>query len=306
MLAVLSPGQGSQTPGMLLPWLEDPALADLVGEMSEAARLDLKTLGTTADAATITDTTVAQPLIVAASLVSFAALDVSPGVTAGHSVGELAALAVAGVIAPADAVALAGVRGRAMAGAASAVRSGMSAVVGGAREDVLEAIARSGASVANVNSAAQVVAAGTLEQLADLAANPPARARVIPLAVAGAFHTHLMAGAVAAVRAAVRDAVAALEPHDPTVPLLSNRDGAIVTAGRDALDRVVSQITSPVRWDLCSDQLATMGVDGIIELCPGGVLTGLAKRELRGVPACATTSPEDLIAARAIAKGLTS
>jgi len=302
VLAVLSPGQGSQTPGMLLPWLEDPALADLVGEMSEAARLDLKTLGTTADAATITDTTVAQPLIVAASLVSFAALDVSPGVTAGHSVGELAALAVAGVIAPADAVALAGVRGRAMAGAAAAVRSGMSAVVGGAREDVLEAIARSGASVANVNSAAQVVAAGTLEQLADLAANPPARARVIPLAVAGAFHTHLMAGAVAA----VRDAVAALEPHDPTVPLLSNRDGAIVTAGRDALDRLVSQITSPVRWDLCSDQLATMGVDGIIELCPGGVLTGLAKRELRGVPACATTSPEDLIAARAIAKGLTS
>lgn len=302
MLAVLSPGQGSQTPGMLLPWLDDPVLADLVGEMSEAARLDLRSLGTTADAATITDTAVAQPLIVAASLVSWAALDVAADVAAGHSVGELAALAVAGVLTPADAVALAGVRGRAMAQAAAAVTTGMSAVVGGTREEVLEAIARSGAVVANVNSAGQVVAAGTPGQLADLAADPPARARVIPLAVAGAFHTSYMASAVDA----VRDAVAVLEPRDPATLLLSNRDGAVVTEGRDAVDRIVTQITSAVRWDLCSERLGSLGVAGIVELAPGGVLTGLAKRELRGVPACAITSPDDLDAARAIAKGLTA
>ncbi len=302
MLAVLSPGQGSQTPGMLRPWLDDPALADLVGEMSEAARLDLRTLGTTADAATITDTAVAQPLIVAASLVSWAALDIPADVAAGHSVGELAALAVAGVLSPADAVALAGVRGRAMALAAAAVDTGMSAVVGGNRDEVLEAIARSGAEVANINSTSQVVAAGTPAQLADLAANPPARARVIPLAVAGAFHTHYMAGAVDA----VRDAVRALTPRNAGTVLLSNRDGAVVTDGGDALARIVTQVTSTVRWDLCAETLTTLGVRGIVELCPGGVLTGLAKREMRGVPALAITSPDDLPAAREIAKGLTA
>jgi len=302
VLAVLSPGQGSQTPGMLRPWLDDPALADLVGEMSEAARLDLRTLGTTADAATITDTAVAQPLIVAASLVSWAALDIPADVAAGHSVGELAALAVAGVLSPADAVALAGVRGRAMALAAAAVDTGMSAVVGGNRDEVLEAIARSGAEVANINSTSQVVAAGTPAQLADLAANPPARARVIPLAVAGAFHTHYMAGAVDA----VRDAVRALTPRNPGTVLLSNRDGAVVTDGGDALARIVTQVTSTVRWDLCAETLTTLGVRGIVELCPGGVLTGLAKREMRGVPALAITSPDDLPAAREIAKGLTA
>jgi len=302
VLAVLSPGQGSQTPGMLRPWLDDPALDTLVGEMSEAARLDLRTLGTTADAATITDTAVAQPLIVAASLVSWAALDIPADVAAGHSVGELAALAVAGVLSPADAVALAGVRGRAMALAAAAVDTGMSAVVGGNRDEVLEAIARSGAEVANINSTSQVVAAGTPAQLADLAANPPARARVIPLAVAGAFHTHYMAGAVDA----VRDAVRALTPRNPGTVLLSNRDGAVVTDGGDALARIVTQVTSTVRWDLCAETLTTLGVRGIVELCPGGVLTGLAKREMRGVPALAITSPDDLPAAREIAKGLTA
>lgn len=299
MLAVLSPGQGSQTPGMFLPWLEDPALADLLGEMSEAARLDLRALGTTADAETIRNTAVAQPLIVAASLISFAALDLQPAVTAGHSVGELAALSVAGVLDPHDAVALAGTRGRAMADDAAVTPTGMSAVVGGVREEALTAIQHAGAAVANVNSATQVVAAGTPEQLARLAELAPARTRVIPLQVAGAFHTAYMSRA----QEVVRDAARALTPRDPAVRLLSNRDGAVVTSGRDALDRIVGQMTSPVRWDLCSDRLAADGVTGIIELCPGGVLTGLAKRDLRGVPAIAVNSPTDLDAARAVAKG---
>lgn len=299
VLAVLSPGQGSQTPGMLRPWLDDPALADLLGEMSEAARLDLRSLGTTADAETIRDTAVAQPLIVAASLLSFTALGLRPDVTAGHSVGEIAALAVAGVLGPRDAVALAATRGRAMADDAAATPTGMSAVVGGVREDVLAAIEQAGAAVANVNSATQVVAAGTPEQLDQLSGTAPARTRVIPLQVAGAFHTPFMARAQETVRAAAGE----LEPRDPSVPLLSNRDGAVVTSGRDALDRIVSQMTSPVRWDLCSARLGADGVSGIVELCPGGVLTGLAKRELRGVPAIALNSPDDLEAARSVAEG---
>ncbi|MGM0385618.1 MAG: ACP S-malonyltransferase [Actinomycetota bacterium] len=299
MLAVLSPGQGSQTPGMLQPWLDDPALADLLGEFSEAARLDLRALGTTADAETIRDTAVAQPLIVAASLLAYSALAVRPGVAAGHSVGELAALAVAGVLEPRDAVALASTRGRAMADDAATTPTGMSAVVGGVREDVLAAIEQAGAVAANVNSATQVVAAGTPEQLERLSELAPARSRVIPLQVAGAFHTPHMARAQEVVRAAAGE----LLPQDPAVPLLSNRDGEAATSGQDALDRIVSQMTSPVRWDLCSDRLATDGVTGIVELNPGGVLTGLAKRELRGVPAIALNSPVDLEAARAVAEG---
>lgn len=298
MLAVVSPGQGSQTPGMLIPWLADPALADLLEQMSTAAHLDLRTLGSTADAETIRDTAVAQPLIVAASLLSWAALGLPADVAAGHSVGELAALAVAGVLSPQDAVALAATRGRAMADAATTIPTGMSAVVGGVREEVLAAIEKAGAVVANVNSATQVVAAGTPAQLAILAVNAPARARVVPLAVAGAFHTAYMAGAQEVVRRAVSD----LAPAHPTMPLLSNRDGAVVTDGRDAVNRIVDQMTSPVRWDLCSEQLAASGVTGMVELAPGGVLTGLAKRELRGVPAVAVTSPDDLDAARGLAK----
>jgi (acyl-carrier-protein) S-malonyltransferase len=257
VLAVLSPGQGSQTPGMLRPWLDDPALDTLVGEMSEAARLDLRTLGTTADAATITDTAVAQPLIVAASLVSFAALGVTPDVAAGHSVGELAALAVAGVVTPADAVALAGVRGRAMAEAASAVETGMSAVVGGSRDEVLGAISRAGAVVANVNSGGQVVAAGTPAQLAELAAAPPSRARVIPLAVAGAFHTSYMARAVDA----VREAAAALEPHDPTghAPLQPGRCGGGDRARRARPDRQPDHLTGPLGPLLRADRRPRRG-----------------------------------------------
>ena len=169
----------------------------------------------------------------------------------------------------------------------------------GDRDAVLTAIGESGAVVANVNSASQVVAAGTLEQLGLLADGAPARSRVIPLQVAGAFHTSHMARA----QEMVRVAAGRIVPGDPTVPLLSNRDGEAVTGGQDALDRIVSQMTSPVRWDLCSARLAADGVTGIVELCPGGVLTGLAKRELRGVPAVALNSPDDLETARAVAEG---
>lgn len=296
MRAIVAPGQGSQTPGMLSAWLTDPQSAALLREWSEASQIDLEHLGTEADAATIQDTAVAQPLIVATALLSHAALGSPlPDVTAGHSVGELAALAIAGVLTPAEAVTLAAIRGKAMAEAAAAVSTSMSAVVGGVREDVLAAIAAAGASVANVNSSGQVVAAGTPEQLAALAAAPPERTRVVPLAVAGAFHTEFMASAVGA----VERAVATLSPAAPRTRLLSNRDGAIVDDGGEALDRIVTQITSPVRWDLCSSTLADLGTQSLIELAPAGVLTGLAKRELK-ISTLAIKSPDDLDAASAL------
>lgn len=289
MRALLCPGQGTQKAGMVTPWLDQRSLID---EMSEAADLDLIEFGCNADDATVTDTAIAQPLIVAVGLLSYAALT-SPtvDVVAGHSVGELTALAVAGVITPAQAVRLAAVRGRAMADAAALERTSMSAVVGGDRAEVESAVTSAGAVLANYNSSRQVVAAGTLDQLATLAENPPARARVIPLSVAGAFHTRFMAPATDAVRAEIEN----YDPRDPQITLLTNRDGSAVRSGTEALANIVSQITSPVRWDLC--QASLVSATALVEVAPGGVLTGLAKHELRGVPASAISGPDDIASA---------
>ncbi len=299
MIALLSPGQGAQTPGMLAPWLELDGTTELLAELSDAAELDLHALGTTADAETIKDTSVAQPLIVATSLISLHALEARAGarsqwaqVAAGHSVGEFAAAVAAGVLSPRDALGLVGVRGRAMAEAAEDAATGMSAVVGGTPEDVEAALAARDLVGANVNGGGQVVAAGLLTDLQALADDPPARARVIPLAVAGAFHTSHMAPAVQTVRTAAEQVTA----NDPQLQLLSNADGAAVTSGGQALERLVAQISSPVRWDLCQATLLST-VSAAVELAPGGVLAGLARRSMRGVETVALKGPDDLDAA---------
>ena len=298
MLAIICPGQGAQTPGMLAPWLELPDVAATLASFSEAAGVDLQELGTTADADTIRDTANAQPLIVAASLLSLRALlgeDTSAvGLTAGHSVGELAAAAVAGVLSPVEALRLVGVRGRAMAEAAAVTPTGMSAVVGGDSQEVQDTLATHGLTPANVNGGGQVVAAGTMPQLAGLAEAPPARARVIALQVAGAFHTEHMAPAVEQ----VRQAAAGLAPAGPVATLLSNADGAAVGTGAQALEQIVAQVARPVRWDLCCATMLELGVTGVIELAPAGVLTGLARRTLPGVQTLALKSPDQLDAAR--------
>lgn len=295
MLAIVCPGQGSQTPGFLAPWLELDGAADLLGRLSETAGMDLAEHGTASDEETIKDTAVAQRLIVAAGLVSAQALDLDAvrgeGVLlAGHSVGEITAAALAGVLTSEQAAALVKVRADGMAEAAAATPTGMAAVVGGDQDEVLAAIERHGLTPANVNGAGQTVAAGTAEQLAALGEDAPAKARVIPLKVAGAFHTAYMASAVPA----LTEHVAGLSPADPHVPLLSNRDGEAVASGTDALDRIVDQVTRPVRWDLCMEAMAARGVTGILEVLPGGTLTGLAKRGLRGTKVCALKTPDDL------------
>lgn len=308
VLALLCPGQGSQTPGLLTPWLDLPGVPEQIAAFSEAAELDLLAHGTTSDADTIRDTAVAQPLIVAASLIAARALlgEKSPAesaggniITGGHSVGELAAAGISGVLTDASAVALVGHRARAMASAAAITTSGMSAVVGGDPDEVLAAIEAAGLTPANVNGGGQVVAAGSPEGLAALAANPPAKARVIPLQVAGAFHTSYMSSAQASFAAVAEN----WEAQSPAMSLLSNADGNILTPqtpGAEVLQRLVKQISSPVRWDLCQESLAEVGTSAIIELLPGGVLTGLARRTLKGVPAVAIKSPDDLDQARAL------
>ncbi|WP_214320418.1 ACP S-malonyltransferase [Nonomuraea sediminis] len=298
MLVLVAPGQGAQTPGFLAPWLELPGLADQLAAWSEVAGLDLIAYGTTADADEIRDTAVAQPLLVAAALASAQALGAEPDLLAGHSVGELATAALAGVITPEQALALVRERGQAMARAAAVTRTGMTAVLGGVEADVLAALAKHGLTPANINGAGQIVAGGTLEQLAAFKEEAPARARLIALSVAGAFHTEHMAPAVADMRAAA----SAISPSDPEVKLLSNADGQLVTSGTDLMERLVAQVSAPVRWDACMATMAELGVTKMIELLPGGTLTGLAKRGLKGVETVALKTPDDLDAARELIK----
>jgi [acyl-carrier-protein] S-malonyltransferase len=305
VLAIVCPGQGSQTPGFLAPWLDVPGVPERLRWLSAVAGIDLVAHGTTSDAETIRDTAVAQPLIVAAGLVALPA--VLPGTVrepqdaaavadavAGHSVGELTAAALAGVLTAEQALVLVRERGRAMADASAVTPTGMSAVLGGNTEEVATAIEEHGLTAANRNAAGQVVAAGTLEQLAALAAAPPARARIVPLQVAGAFHTAHMAPAVDVLAGYAR----AITPRDPRTRLLSNADGAVVPTAGDALRRIVDQVSSPVRWDACSATLAGLGVTGLLELPPAGTLAGLAKRALPGVEIVALKTPDDLPAAR--------
>ena len=301
MLAIVCPGQGSQTPGFLAPWLELPSVEGQLAALSEIAGIDLKAHGTTSDEETIKDTAVAQPLIVAAGLVAAKSLfDVElstlPVILAGHSVGEITASALAGVLTEAEAMSFVRERANSMAAAASVTPTGMSAVVGGDPAEVLSAITAAGATPANVNGAGQTVAAGTFEQLKALADNPPAKARVIPLKVAGAFHTSHMAPAVSALEALKPS----LSPQNPAVPLLSNYDGKEVTAGPAAVESLIAQVSRPVRWDQCMETLVERGVTGVIELAPAGTLAGLAKRGMPGVKTVAVKTPEDLSAALAL------
>jgi [acyl-carrier-protein] S-malonyltransferase len=302
VLAILAPGQGSQKPGFLTPWIEDPSAEARLREWSEIIDLDLVRLGTTAEQDEITDTANTQPLLVAAGLLAAERLltgDLAEAdlVVAGHSVGELTALAIAGVLTPEAAVRLAAVRGREMAAACNIEPTTMAAVLGGVEEDVLTAIESAGAWPANRNGAGQIVAAGPVAAIEKLTQNQPEKARIIPLKVAGAFHTPHMAPAQEALEAVAAE----IETADPVRTLLSNRDGKAVASGKTALQQIVAQVTSPVRWDACMSTLGELGVTAVIELPPAGTLTGLAKRALKGVERVNVNTPEDLAAATGLA-----
>lgn len=298
MIVVVAPGQGSQTPGFLAPWLEDAAVRDRVGAWSEAIGVDLAAHGTHSDADTIKDTALAQPLIVAAGLITADALLADGrralvGGVAGHSVGEFTAAGIAGILEPSDAVSLVAERGRAMADAAALEPTSMAAVLGGDPDEVAAALETHGLVPANHNGGGQTVVAGAADAIAALAADPPAKARVIPLAVAGAFHTRYMAPAVER----VAPVAAAAAVQDPTLPIWTNADGSRVDDGRRFVDLMVDQIANPVHWDAVMESFSAAGVTGIIELAPAGALVGLAKRGLRGTPTVAIKTPDDLPAA---------
>jgi [acyl-carrier-protein] S-malonyltransferase len=302
MLVIVAPGQGAQTPGFLEPWLADPTYAERMRWLSAVTDLDLVHYGTKADADTIRDTAIAQPLLVASVLVT--ALELFPhpadafdkiGAVAGHSVGELAAAAGARAITAEQAMVLVRERGKAMAKAAATTPTSMTAVLGGDREEVLAKLAQHGLTPANDNGPGQIVAAGTVDQLAALAADPPAKARLMPLSVAGAFHTQHMTPAVDHVAGLARS----VSTHDPRTPVISNRDGQVVHDGRDVLIRIVSQIGAPVRWDLCMETMLDLGVTGVLEMPPAGTLTGIAKRAMKGVETFALKTPDQLDDARA-------
>jgi len=301
VIVVVAPGQGSQTPGFLEPWLAEERFRDQLTRISDAVGIDLVAHGTTSDADTIRDTAVAQPLIVAAGLLTLSALfddgrrDKVAGV-AGHSVGEVTAAAAAGILSETDAVAFVSARGRAMAAAAAVTPTGMSAVLGGDEAELLARLAELGLEPANFNGGGQIVVAGDLDALAALKEAPVAGTRVIPLQVAGAFHTRYMQPAVAE----LQQVADSLSTNDPTLPIWTNNDGTVVESGSRFLELLVGQVSSPVRWDKTMDAFAAAGVTGIIELAPAGALVGLAKRGLKGVPSVAVKTPDDLAAAIAL------
>ena len=301
MLAIVAPGQGAQTPGFLSPWLTEPALADRLNWLGTVAGLDLAHYGTQADAETIRDTAIAQPLLVAAGLVTALELFPSPadgfrrtGVAAGHSVGEITAAAATGVLSAEQAMVFVRERGQQMAAASAARPTSMMAVIGGDPAEVLAAIEANGLTPANNNGSGQIVAAGTVEQLAALSADPPAKARLIQLSVAGAFHTVHMEPAVAHLAKLARS----ISTHDPRTRLLSNADGQVVQSGREYLARLVRQVANPVRWDLCLQAMSDLGVTGLLELPPSGTLTGIAKRNLKGVELFSLNTPDQIPAAQ--------
>jgi [acyl-carrier-protein] S-malonyltransferase len=297
VLAIVAPGQGAQTPGFLAPWLSEPRFADRLNWLSVVSGLDLAHYGTEADAETIRDTAVAQPLLVAAGLL--VALELFPqptdgfrrtGVAAGHSVGEITAAAAVGVLSAEQAMVFVRERGRQMAEASAARPTSMMAVVGGDPAEVLAKLEEHGLTAANNNGSGQIVAAGTVEQLAALQADPPTKARLIQLSVAGAFHTVHMEPAVAHLARLSK----AITTHDPRTRLLSNADGLVVQSGRDYLGRLVRQVANPVRWDLCLQTMADLGVTGLLELPPSGTLVGIAKRNLKGVELFSLNTPDQL------------
>ncbi len=298
MLAIVAPGQGAQKPGFLTPWLEaSPRFAARLNWLGAVADLDLVHYGTEADEDTIRDTAIAQPLLVASSLVTLLELFPVPSVgfskvsvAAGHSVGEIAAAVGAGTLRAEQAMVFVRERGRAMAKASAARPTSMTAIIGGKPEEVLEAIESCGLTAANNNGSGQIVAAGTVEQLEQLASVAPRRTRLIPLSVAGAFHTEHMRPAVAH----LKQLAVGISTRDPRMKLLSNRDGQVVPYGPDVLSRMVDQVANPVRWDLCMKTMAELGVTGILELPPAGTLTGIAKRNLPSVELFSLNTPDQL------------
>ena len=308
MIVVVCPGQGSQTPGFLNPWLELPSFKNSLLAMQDASGIDLISHGTVSDADTIRDTAVAQPLIVAAGVATLAAMlegksaaEAGIAGVSGHSVGEITAAVVSGIFDAETGIKFVNERGQAMARAAALEETSMAAVLGGDQADVEAKLAELSLEPANYNGSGQIVAAGTAAAIAELQANPVPGTRVIPLQVAGAFHTRFMKPAVDT----LREYSKSVQVADPAISLWSNNGGRKVDSGAEFVDLLVNQVSSPVRWDLCMESMVKAGVTGIIELAPAGTLVGLAKRAMPGIQSVAVKTPENLEAALSLINNAT-
>jgi len=301
MIAIACPGQGSQKPGFLNEWLELPEFRHVFSELAESISLDLIKHGTVSDEETIRDTAIAQPLIVASSLASAQLLKLSKvsGV-AGHSVGEVSAAGIAGIINFKSAMGLVNIRAKAMAKAAAAAEQSMAAILGGDQDLVIAKLEELDLAGANFNGAGQIVAAGSKSAIASLVQSPPEGSKVIPLSVAGAFHTKFMEPAVDELEAYTNE----LAVQDPAITIWSNNSGQAVSSGKEFIQLLVGQVANSVRWDLCMQAMATAGVTGVIEVSPAGTLAGLAKRGMPGVEIVALKSPADLDAANTLIERL--
>lgn len=303
MISVLCPGQGSQTPGFLAPWLEIPAFRDSIEHQQEVSGIDLIAHGTVSDAETIRDTAIAQPLIVAAGIATLATLldgrDISDtkirGI-AGHSVGEITAAVGAEILAPGVAIKFVKERGEAMARAAAIETTSMAAILGGELPEIEGRLHELGLEPANYNGPGQIVAAGEVSAIGELQATPPSGTRVVPLQVAGAFHSRFMKPA----QASLANYAANMSAEDPSIQIWSNQDGQAITSGAEFITRLVNQVAAPVRWDLCMQSMIAAGVTTVIEVAPAGTLSGIAKRSMPGVEIIAVKTPENLAAALSV------
>ena len=303
MIAIVCPGQGAQTPGFFSPWLELPEFRASIEAMQTASGFDLIKHGTESDADTIRDTAVAQPLIVAAGIATVSALlggkpAAESGIAgvSGHSVGEITAAAIAGIFDAEQAIKFVKVRADAMAAAAAIEKTSMAAIVGGEQSVVEARLAELDLEPANYNGSGQIVAAGSAEAIAKLQAEGPNGARVIPLQVAGAFHTRYMKPAVSA----LADFAAGVSVNNPATKIWSNAGGLLISSGEEFKNLLVKQVSNPVRWDMCMQSMLDAGVTAIIEVSPAGTLAGIAKRAMPGVEAVAVKTPENLEAALAL------
>ena len=304
MIVLVAPGQGSQTPGFLEPWIAEPKFKEHLQRISDNLELDLVTHGTTSDADTIRDTAIAQPLIVAAGLLTLKGLIADQDKlkidgTAGHSVGEVTAAVVSGILGEEEALRFVKQRSIGMAEAAKLHKTGMSAVIGGDEDALLKKLDEFGLEPANFNGGGQIVVAGSLPALGKLTDDPVPGSRVIPLQVAGAFHTHYMTPAIEP----LHEVAASIWAADPILPIWTNKNGDLIESGTTFVDLMVAQVSSPVRWDLTMAAMQAAGVTGIIEMAPAGALVGLAKRGLKGIPTVAIKTPDDLAAAHDMMNG---
>lgn len=296
MLAIIAPGQGSQSQKMLENWLTDEKIKNYVDEISKALNFDFAYYGISAKEEEINQTQNTQPLLVLNALISFDKLNLNSlqskrMVFAGHSVGEIVSYCLSGIISKSDALKISILRGKSMSNNLDYQnKTGMAAILGETDSSLTNLIDSFDLQIANKNSSQQIVVGGLIENINNLIDSKPNGIRIIKLSVSAAFHTNFMAKSLQLFQNSIEN----FDFKDPVNSIISNFDGLEITKGKEAKEKLIGQLTNSVRWDLCQKKFVEMGVTGILELCPGGVLTGISKRENPKIETFAIKNPFDI------------